>query len=273
MIEGSFVATFMIVFRESLEASLIVGIVLTVLARLRQSRYFPHVLTSSLVAILASVLAGFALMSLTTQVRGDWEELIEGMISFVACGVLTYMVFWMDRQAKKIKSEIETRVEEAVGRGELFALVLLPFLAVFREGAETVLYLSAVASQSAGPLSLAGGFLGLALGVLIVFAVFFGGKHIPLRPLFRSSGVFLLLIAAGLLAYGIHEFHELGIIPEIYAPVWDLNPVLNEKEGLGAFLKSLFGYNGNPSLVELLAYGAYLAGVSFLLAKSQVQPR
>lgn len=268
MNEGSLIATFMVVFRESLEASLIVGIVLTVLARLKQNRYFPHILASSGLAVLASVLAGFLLMSLTSKVRGRWEEFIEGIISLAACGVLTYMIFWMDRQAKRIKPQIEARVEEVVSRGELFSLVLLPFLAVFREGAETVLFLSAVASQGSGSLSLAGGILGLGLGIFIVGVIFIGGKRIPLKPLFRTSGIFLLLVAAGLLAYGIHEFHELGIIPEIYAPVWNLNPILNEKEGLGSFLKALFGYNGNPSLVEVLAYAAYLAGVSFFLAKS-----
>jgi high-affinity iron transporter len=263
---GSMITTFMIVFRESLEASLIVGIVLTVLARLKQSRYFPLVLASSGAAVLASLAAGAVLAGLTSHARGRWEELLEGTISIAACGVLTYMIFWMDRQSKRVKSEIESRVEAVVGRNELFSLALLPFLAVFREGAETVLFLTAVTANSEG-LSLLGGILGLAAGILIVCVIFIGGKRVPLRPLFQASGFFLLLMAAGLLAYGIHELHEFGLIPEIYAPVWNLNPILNEKEGLGSFLKALFGYNGNPSLVEVIAYSSYLAGVVFLLSQ------
>lgn len=265
MSEGSIVATFLVVFREGLEASLVVGIILTVLARLKQSRYFSVVIWSSVAACAASVAAGMALAVLTHQVRGRMEQWLEGSISLLACGVLTYMVFWMDRQAKRIRPEIEAKIEQAVSRGELVAIAIMTFLAIFREGAETVLFLKAVAAQSSGYVSLGGGLAGLLMAVLLVALIFAGGKRIPLRPLFRGSGIFLLLVAGGLLAYGIHEFHELGVLPEIYAPVWNLNPILNEKEGLGAFLKALFGYDGNPSLLEVLAYAGYLGGVSYLL--------
>lgn len=265
MDEGSFAAVLLIVFRESLEAALIVGIILTALSRLGQKRYFAHVWAASAAAVLASFAAGKALAALTASAQGRMEKVIEGAVSFAACAVLTYMVFWMDRQSKRIKSELESKVEEAVSRRELAAMVVLPFLAVFREGAETVLFLNAVAMQSSAGLSFWGGFAGFALAVAVTVAIFVGGRRVPLRTLFRSSGFFLLLVAAGLLAYGIHEFQELGWLPELYAPVWDINPILNEKEGLGAFLKSLFGYNGNPSLLEVLAYGAYLVTLIFFL--------
>lgn len=267
MNEATLVTTFLIVFREALEASLIVGIILTVLSRLGEIRYFPHVIGSSLAAILASFLAGGVLMSLTSQAQGRMEELIEGVISIAACGVLTYMIFWMDRQARNIKPDIETKVERALDQKELLAIILLPFLAVFREGAETVLFLSAVASQNSGAVSFWGGTLGLLFAVAIVLAIFAGGKRVPLKPLFQGSGIFLLLVAAGLLAYGIHELEEFGLIPEIVSPVWNINHILNEKKGMGSFLKALFGYNGNPSLTEVLAYGSYLIGVFFLLQR------
>lgn len=267
MIGSSFVMTFLIVFRESLEASLIVGIILTVLYRLKQKRYFPNVFASVGVALIVSVLAGFALMSMTKIAQGNWQKILEGGISFAACGVLTYMIFWMDSQAKKIRPEIETKLETAISRHDLAVIFTLPFLAIFREGAETVLFLSAVATKEAGGVSVSGLLLGLGLAVLITTLVFGGGKKVPMKSLFRLSGIFLLLIAAGLLAYGIHEFHELGIIPEVYAPVWDINHILNEKKGLGAFLKSLLGYNGNPSIVEVTSYAAYLTGVFYLLAR------
>ena len=197
--------------------------------------------------------------------QGQWEKVIEGVISLVACGVLTYMVFWMDRQAKLIRPQIETRLETAVTSRELTAIVALPFLAVFREGAETVLYLKAVAIQSSGAISWAGGLLGGALALVATLAIFLGGRRVPLKALFRSTSVLLLLIGAGLLAYGIHELQELGWIPIVVYPVWDINFLLNEKEGIGCFLKALFGYNGNPSLIEVVAYAAYLAGVVMVL--------
>ncbi len=270
---GSILTTFFIVFRETLEAGLIVGIILTLLAHMKQRRYFPHVLGSSLAAVLVSVLAGFALMSLTESAQGRMQELLEGGISFAACAVLTYMIFWMDRQARKIKSEIETQIEVAMSRGEYFVLMSLPFLAIFREGAETVLFLSAVASKDSQAVSWAGGSLGFLFASLITLIIFVGGKKIPLRPLFQTTGVFLLFVAAGLLAHGIHEFEEVGVIPIIYGQVWDINPILNEKIGLGVFLKSLFGYNGNPSFLEVLTYIFYLFGIYWFLSKRrQIKP-
>ncbi len=268
---GTITATFLIVFREALEASLVVGIIMTVLARLKQNRYFPLVIGSSLTAIAASFLAGFGLMMLTGKMRGRTEEMIEGSVTVVACAVLTYMVFWMDTQSKKIKPEIEAKVEKAVSKGEVFAIIALPFLAVIREGAETVLFLKAVASKSSFWVSFAGGVSGLLLAVLVVCIIFIGGKRIPLKPLFRVSGMFLLLMAAGLLTQGIHSFQELKMFPTLIPHVWNINPFLNERHGLGAFLKSLFGYNGNPSLLEVIAYVLYLAGISHFLFHRKVQ--
>jgi high-affinity iron transporter len=168
------------------------------------------------------------------------------------------MVFWMDRQAKRIRPEIETKVEAAVTKQDLLAIALLPFLAVFREGAETVLFLKAVAIQNSGAVSWTGGLLGGALAVAATAAIFIGGRKVPLKPLFRYTGFLLILMAAGMLAYGIHELEELGWIPQLVYPVWNINHIVNDKEGIGSFLKALFGYNGNPSLTEVLAYGAYL---------------
>ncbi|MBI4342675.1 MAG: FTR1 family protein [Candidatus Omnitrophica bacterium] len=261
MADGTVMATLVIVFREALEAGLIVGIILTVMARLRAMRYSPAVWLSVAAAVGASFLAGWGLSRMTQAMQGRWETIIEGVISLAACGVLTYMVFWMDRQARRIRPEIETRIEAAVSREELSAFILLPFLAVFREGAETVLFLKAVAMQSSGAVSLAGGLLGASLAVGVTAAIFLGGRRVPLKPLFQSTGVLLLLIAAGLLAYGLHELEELGWVPGLISPVWNINHMLNEKEGLGAFLKALFGYNGNPSLTEVAAYLTYLAVV------------
>ncbi len=269
---GAVATTFLIVFREALEASLVVGIIMTVLARLKQSRFFPLVIGSSLLAMLASFFIGLGLMMLTGKLRGSAEEMLEGVVALVACGVLTYMVFWMDTQARKIKPEIETKVEQAVSRGEVIAIITLPFLAVIREGAETVLFLKAVASKNSLWVSLAGGASGLLLAVLVVCLIFIGGKRFPLKPLFRVSGICLLLMAAGLLAQGIHAFQELKMLPTLIPHVWDLNSVLNEKHGFGALLKSLFGYNGNPSLLELTAYFFYLAAISHFLLRQKNSP-
>lgn len=267
MFEGNLMATFVIVFREALEAGLIVGIILTVLARLQAMRYAVYVWLSVVVAIAASLLAGFGISLATQGVQGQWEKIIEGSISLIACGVLTYMVFWMDKQSRSIRPHVETQVESAVSNQQLTAIVVLPFLAVFREGAETVLFLKAVAIQSSASISLWGGLLGAAGAIAITMLIFLGGRRIPLKPLFRWTGILLLLIAAGLLAYGIHELQELGWIPMIRYPVWNINHILNEKEGIGSFLKALFGYNGNPSLIEVIAYVGYIVTVLWTLQR------
>jgi high-affinity iron transporter len=271
MVDGGLMATLVIVFRETLEAGLIVGIILTVLSRLHAMRYAGAVWMSTSLAVAASIAAGGVLGLATQAVQGRWETMIEGVISLAACGVLTYMVFWMDRQAKRIRPEVETRVETAVSRQEQYAIMLLPFLAVFREGAETVLFLKAVSIQSSGSVSLLGGLLGGAAAVLVTALIFIGGRRVPLKALFRSTGALLLIMAAGLLAYGIHELEELGWIPGIISPIWNINHVLNEKEGLGSFLKALFGYNGNPSLTEVLAYMTYVVAVLWALRHTSRQ--
>jgi high-affinity iron transporter len=272
MFSATVTATLVVVFRETLEAGLIVGIILTVLHRLGAMRYGGRVWTSTALAVGASLLAGWWLSLATQATQGLWEKAIEGVISLVACAVLTHMVFWMDRQAKRIRPEIETRVETAVSRQDLLTIACLPFLAVLREGAETVLFLKAVAIQNSGSVSLLGGLLGGGLAVAVTAALFIGGRRIPLKPLFRSTGFLLLLMAAGMLAYGIHELEELRWIPQVMSPVWNINHLLNEKAGLGAFLKALFGYNGNPSLTEVLAYGTYLLLVGRALRRFRQGP-
>ena len=269
MHDASIFSTFLVVFRESLEASLIVGIILTVLSRLQENRYFIHVILSSVAAIILSIAICWVTLTYFVQLKGDVKTWIEAIVSLLACGVLTYMVVWMDSQAKRIKPEIEMSVESALSKKDLFVVMSMPFLAVFREGAETVLFLTAVANQSSGSVSFVGGFTGLAAGIIIVYAIFAGGKKIPLRPLFKVSGYLLIFMAAGLLAYGIHEFHELGVIPEGIKEVWNMNHILNDKQGLGVFLKALFGYNGNPSLVEVIAYCLYLFGIFAFLSKKK----
>ncbi|MBI4340968.1 MAG: FTR1 family protein [Candidatus Omnitrophica bacterium] len=273
MMDATIASTFVVVFREALEAGLIVGIIVTMLSRLQAMRYAPPVWGGTLAAVVASVLVGWMLSVSTAATQEHWKGVIEGVISLVACGVLTWMVFWMDRQAKRLRPELETQVESAVTREEVPALVALPFLAVFREGAETALFLKAVAIQGSGSVSALGGLLGAGAAVAVTMAIFIGGRRVPLKALFRWTGGLLLLMAAGMLAYGIHELEELGWLPPIIEHVWNINHLLNEKQGLGAFLKALFGYNGNPSLLEVSAYVAYLLGVSWFLKRTiQVSP-
>jgi len=136
---------------------------------------------------------------------------------------------------------------------------MLAFIVVVREGIETVLFLFAttrVAESQA--LSAAGGFLGLAIAVAIGYSIYKGSSRLNLRTFFNIISLLLIVFAAGLLAHGIHEFHEAALIPPVIDPVWDINHILYDKSTFGRFLTAIVGYNGNPSLVEVLSYATYL---------------
>lgn len=150
-------ATFLIVFRETLEAGLIIGAILTVLSRLNARQYFVHIFVSTALAILASIGAAWGIELLTSSVRGQYVKIVEGAVSLLACGVLTYMILWMAKQSRRIKSDIESKLTEAVSGKDLFVMISLPFISVFREGVETVLFLKAISLQTSEAVSWIGG--------------------------------------------------------------------------------------------------------------------
>jgi len=143
----------------------------------------------------------------------------------------------------------------------------LAFVAVLREGIETALFLTAAAFSATPMQTLTGGTLGLAVAVVLGWLIFTAGKRLNVRAFFRVTSVLLVLFAAGLVAQAVHEFQEAALLPALVEQVWDvadeyIRPILDERSGVGALLKALFGYNGNPSLLEVIAYGVYVAVVS-----------
>jgi high-affinity iron transporter len=224
-----------------------------------------HIFASTALAILASIGAAWGIELLTSSVRGQYVKIVEGAVSLLACGVLTYMILWMAKQSRRIKSDIESKLTEAVSGKDLFVMISLPFISVFREGVETVLFLKAISLQTSEAVSWVGGISGFGLSAFVITLIFIGGKRISLKPLFKATSFLLFFIAAGLLAYGVHEFEEAGWLNGIISPVWNTNHILNEKEGLGAFMKALFGYNGNPSLLEVIVYISYFLSMILLI--------
>jgi len=172
------------------------------------------------------------------------------------------MIFWMRNQAVNIRGHLYAQVKTAMNSGSSLGLVVLAFLAVGREGIETALFLFAATQLAESPAYAAGGgLLGLALAVAVGYALFKGAVRLNLRMFFDVTGLLLVLFAAGLLAHGIHEFHEAGLIPPVIEHLWDINALLYEKSTFGRFLTAIFGYNANPSLVEVGSYAAFLAVV------------
>jgi high-affinity iron transporter len=265
-------ASALITLREGLEAALIVGIVLGVLRKMGRADRSRPVWVGVLVAVAASVIAGLALNALGVAFEGRGEAIFEGVAMLLAAGVLTWMIFWMQRQGRKIQADLESDVRRAVTEESAWALFSLAFVAVVREGIETVLFLTAAAFTATATQTLIGGALGLIVAIGIGWLIFVAGKELDVRVFFRVTGVLLVLFAAGLVAHGVHELQEAALLPTIVEHVWDVNPILNEDSTLGQFLKALFGYNGNPSLIEVISYGAYYAAV-YLGTRSSDQRR
>ena len=178
-----------------------------------------------------------------------------------AAGVLTWMIYWMNHQARHLRSELESGVRQAAFQAGQGALFLLAFTAVLREGIELALFLTASALASSTMAAITGALLGLGTAILLGWSLFTSLVRLDLGRFFRVTGFLLILFAAGLVAHGVHEFNELGWIPPIIEHLWDLNPLLNENSTFGMLLTALFGYNANPSLSEILAYISYFAAI------------
>lgn len=250
-------AAALIALREGLEAALIVGIVLVYLRKIGYLEGRRSVWLGVFAAVVASLGLAAVIQLVGMELEGRSEEIFEGATMFLAVGVLTWMIFWMRYQARLIKSSLERNVQVAVETGTKWGLMLVAFIAVFREGVELALFLSAAAFASDGQGTLIGAGIGLAAALLIGTLIYASTSQLNIRLFFNITSVLLLLFAAGLLAHGIHEFQEAGLIPTINEQVWDTNPVLDENSSVGQMLKAVFGYNGNPSLEEVVAYFGY----------------
>jgi high-affinity iron transporter len=249
----------LITLREGLEAALIIGIILAYLSNTGNRQGFKPVWIGTTLAIVASLIVGAVIYFSAGRLEGRAEEIFEGAAMWTAAGVLTWMIFWMRKQAINIKGHLHAQIQSALGSGSTLGLLGLAFVAVVREGIETVLFLLAATRVAESTiLSAAGGILGLGIAVAIGYSLYRGTSRLNLRAFFTITGLLLILFAGGLLAQGIHEFHEAGIIPPVIAHVWDIDHVLPEQSVIGRFLTAIFGYNADPSLVEVLAYVAYL---------------
>lgn len=244
--------------REGLEASLIVGIVLAYLAKTDNRQHFRTIWAGTAAAVLVSAVSGAALFFTVGELEGRAEKIFEGVAMLSAVAVLTWMIFWMRKQAMGIKRELEARLQGAIAAGSAVGLASVVFFAVVREGWETALFLFAI-SESSTPLSTGvGAVLGLVVSISLGVALYMGSRKLNLRQFFTATGILLIVFAAGLLAHGIHEFQEAGLLPLTVEHVWDTNGIVSEDSNLGLFLKALFGYNGNPSLLEVVAWLSFL---------------
>ena len=258
---------FLLALREGLEAALIVGIVLGALRKLGHSRQQVSVWQGAVAAIAVSLVAALLLYAVGLKMEGAAEQIFEGVTMLLAAAILTWMIFWMQTQGRRINRELETGVRQAVsgmgGNKGHWALFSVAFIAVLREGIETALFLTATTFTAGGQATLLGALLGLSAAAALGYILFTTTRQLNVKRFFQVTSVLLILFAAGLVAHSIHKFNEVGWIPAVVEHLWDTNGLLDENSGLGLILKALFGYNGNPSLTEVLGYVVYWAALIF----------
>jgi high-affinity iron transporter len=244
--------------REGLEASLIVGIVLGYLAKTENRRYFRLIWLGTAAAVAVSVAAGAALFFTIGELEGRGEQIFEGIAMLSAVAVLTWMIFWMRKQAANIKKELEAKLASAIAAGSAIGLASVVFFAVLREGVETALFLFAIGESSTPLATGIGAVVGLTISISLGVAIYMGSRRLNLRQFFTATGLLLIVFAAGLLAHAVHEFQEAAILPETVEHLWNTNGIVSEDSHFGKFLTALFGYNGDPSALEVGAWITYL---------------
>jgi high-affinity iron transporter len=253
-------SAYILSLREGIEAALVLGIVLGALRQMRRPELNASIWLGAGSAAFLSLLTAVLLTIFGLELKDPAEAIFEISTMLLAAGILTWMIFWMSQRARHLKDDLASGVLKASQTGK-WSLFGLAFLAVLREGVELALFLTAAAISSGERQTILGALSGLASAGLLGWFLFTTTARLNLKRFFQITGILLVFFAAGLVAHSLQEFNEFGWIPAGIQHVWNLNPILNDQSPLGQVLATLFGYNGSPSLTEVLAYAIYFTVV------------
>ena len=263
------ISAFWLALREGLEAALIIGVVLGALRKLGYKQHRRYVWLGVAGAIMVSLAGAVALAAWGAQLEGMAEGVFEGITMLLAALILTWMIAWMMARGRHMQASLEGRVRQTVATAHQWGLFWLAFIVVVREGLELALFLAASVFAASVRDAVIGALLGIAAAVALGWATLTMTVRLNLGGFFRVTSVIMILVAAGLVAHGVHELNEVGVIPVGVEHVWDVNSILPDQSAAGQFLKALVGYNGNPSMTEALSYVLYLAAALFVLRQAQ----
>ncbi|MEV5629412.1 iron uptake transporter permease EfeU [Micromonospora tulbaghiae] len=269
-------ATYLIGLREGLEATLVVSILVAFLVKSQRRDRLPQVWAGVGLAVALSVGFGSLIQYTSTSLlrTSESRELFEAVTSVAAVVFVTWMIFWMRRAARTIAGELRGKLTDALAVGSL-AVAGMAFLAVIREGLETALIFYAAAESAAGGtgpgslLALAGG---IATAVVIGFLLYRSAVRINLGRFFTWTGALLILVAAGILKYGVHDFQEAGVLPGLNDLAFDISTTLDPGSWYGALLAGMFNVTAAPTVLELVAWVAYAVPVLVLFLRRPAQP-
>ncbi len=255
-----FFVFYLIMLREGLEATLIVVLIASYLKKTGQQQWMKFVWLGIVCAVILCAGLGLAIEAVSGEFPQQQQELFEGIVAAIAVVMLTYMVFWMQHAGQHINQQLKNAVDGAINRadGQVKALILMVFLAVSREGLESVFFLIAAFSQDVGVMAPLGALCGLASAVLLGCFLYWGGVRLPLASFFRWTALLILFVAAGLAAGAIRAFHEAGIWNHFQSLAFDASTILSTHSVFGTLLEGLFGYQETPTLSEVFTYFLYL---------------
>ena len=265
-------ANFLIGLREGLEAALVVGILVAYLVKTERQHLLHRVWLGVGIAVSVSVAFGALLTFGPRGLSFEAQETLGGTLSIIAVGFVTWMIFWMARTARSLKGELESRLDVAAEAGA-WSLVTLAVLAVGREGLETALFLwTAAKATGSNTQPLIGGMLGLATAVVLGVLIYRGALKLDLRKFFTWTGALLIVVAAGVLAYGVHDLQEAGVLPGLDNLAFDVSQQIPPGSWYGTLLKGTINFSPQTTWLELVVWFAYFVPVMFFFVRA-IRPK
>ena len=255
--------------REGLEASLVVSILVAFLVRTNRRSELPRVWLGVAIAVLVSVGVTLGLTLTQQALTFEAQEALGGSLSIIAVGFVTWMIFWMRRNARTLSSDLRGKLDDAIRIGPV-AVVVMSALAVGREGLETAVFFFA-AAQAAGETTrpLIGFLLGITMSVALAYLLYRGAVKINLGKFFTVTGFFLIFVAAGILAYGVHDLQEAGILPGLTTLAFDVSASIPPDSWYGTLLKGVLNFSPRTTVLEAVVWVGYVAVVLTLFLRPQ----
>ncbi|MCP5268830.1 MAG: FTR1 family protein [Zoogloeaceae bacterium] len=255
---------FFVVWRESLEAFLIIGILYAWLQANDSSGQGKRALAAGLVAGIALALAlGWALLEVQDELTGNALEAFQVTTLFIAAGLITQMVLWMRKHGRQMKQRLHSELSSAAARSGFVGVAIVAALAVAREGAETVIFLYGLSQEGDMQTLLLGSLGGIAGAALTAWVAARGLRQLNVGLLLRFSSILLLVLASALLVAGTDRLIGAGWLPAVIDPLWDTSMLIDDSNGAGKLIADFSGYRARPALSVLLAYVTYWALVLF----------
>jgi high-affinity iron transporter len=266
---GNMLISAILALRESLEAALVVGILFSIIKRINLKGLNRTIWWGVGTSLLASIAAAVGLFAIGTSLTGDFEKIFEGFTLLIATGLLTVVIVWVNKTSRELQNSYETSLQQAASTNRKIPVFSLVFFSVLREGIELAIFLLAVSIGLNALSQITGVVIGVAIAVLLIVIWYRSVQKLPLGRFFLVTNILLIVFAAGLITRSVHEFIELGWLPALIAPLYNLNSIVNETSQVGAILRSLVGYTANPALTETFFYVVYLGlAIFFFVIKS-----